>query len=347
MRLRLSSDDRSQPLVECVPNFSEGRDSAVIRAVADAAAGTPGVRILNVDSGPDANRTVLTFAGPAEACLEAGFRTFRAAVERIDMRKQSGVHPRIGALDVFPFVPLRGIGPDACAVLAVRLAERVGNELGVPAYLYERDAAGENPRSLSGLRAGGYEGLEARMADPAWAPDFGPARFNSRSGACAIGSRGILIAYNVNLADPDPSTARRIAGAIRESGTGGKPGLFKACKAIGWRIESRGCSQVSTNLTDFRVTAPHRVHEACVRLARDAGTSVTGSEIVGLMPLEAMTAAGRFFSGSADSNTDSAPAETQDGWVKDAIRGLGLDDWYPFDPDEKILERCLMRAGLM
>ena len=342
----MSSDAGLRPLVECVPNFSEGRDPDVIRAVVDAAAGAPGVRVLNVDSGPDANRTVLTFAGPPEACLDAGFRTFRAAAEMIDMRGQSGVHPRIGALDVFPFVPLRGIGPDACAALAVRLAERVGNELGVPAYLYEGAAAGSNRRSLARLRAGGYEGLESRMADPAWAPDFGPARFNPGFGACAIGSRGILIAYNVNLADPDPAVARRIAADIRESGTEGKPGLFKACRAIGWRIESRGCSQVSTNLTDFRVTPPHRVHEACVRLAAEAGTSVTGSEIVGLAPLEALTAAGRFHAGGREQDPESIPSIGEEEAIRAAVRGLGLNDWYPFDPDEKILERCLSRSGL-
>ena len=329
-----------------MPNFSEGRDLAVIRAVVDAAAGVPGVRVLNVDSSPDANRTVLTFAGPAEACLEAGFRTFRAAVEKIDMRRQSGVHPRIGALDVFPFVPLRGIGPDACAALAVRLAERVGNELEVPAYLYEGAAAGLNRRSLSSLRAGGYEGLESRMGDPTWAPDFGPARFNPGFGACAIGSRGILIAYNVNLADPDPAVARRIAAAIRESGTAGKPGLFEACKAIGWRIESRGCSQVSTNLTDFSITPPHRVHEACARLAAEAGTSVTGSEIVGLTPLEALTAAGRFHAGGRGKDPESILSIGEDEAIRAAIRGLGLNDWHPFEPDLKILERCLVRSGL-
>jgi glutamate formiminotransferase / formiminotetrahydrofolate cyclodeaminase len=335
----LSFESVPDRLVECVPNFSEGRDEAVIRAVAAAADETPGVRVLNVDSSPDAHRTVLTFAGGPEACLDAGFRTFKAATGRIDITRHRGVHPRIGALDVFPFVPLRNVDMAECAALAVRLAERVGNELGIPAYLYEEAARSKERKSLSALRAGGTGGLAERMADPAWVPDFGPRTFDPRAGASAIGARGLLIAYNVNLADPDPAVARRVAGLIRESGTGGKPGLFKACRAIGWRIESRGRSQVSTNLTDFRVTAPHAVYEACVRLAAEAGGRVTGSEIVGLVPLEALTAAGRHFGGAGAASGRAGADETEA--IGRAVEGLGLNDWAPFDPDRKILERRL------
>jgi glutamate formiminotransferase/formiminotetrahydrofolate cyclodeaminase len=349
----LSFSPLPERLVECVPNFSEGRDSRAIRAVVGAAAGTPGVRVLHIDSSPDAHRTVFTYAGAPEACLEAGFRMIRTAAGHINMQTHRGVHPRIGAVDVFPFVPLRNVTMAECADLARRLAERAGNELGIPAYLYGEAARSPERKSLSAIRTGGYEGLADRMQNPAGAPDFGPAAFRPDFGACAIGARGLLIAYNVNLADPDPARSRRIAEAIRESGATPRdgsgageriPGRFAACQAIGWRIESRGRTQVSTNLTDYRITPPHAVYEECVRLAAEAGTRVTGSEVVGLIPREALLTAGRYYSG-----TDGAAAGTQDvsngELIRRAVAGLGLDDWTPFDPSRKILEACLAGAN--
>ncbi len=345
-------------LVECVPNFSEGRDAAKIDKIAEAIRSSGGVKLLDVDPGRDTNRTVMTFVGEPEPVLAAAFVAIARAAELIDMAGHSGAHPRMGATDVCPFIPVRGVTMAECAELARRLGERVGRELGIPVYLYEEAAARPERRNLADVRAGEYEGLAEKMAHPDWRPDYGPAEFNPGAGATVIGAREFLIAYNVNLNTRDPRLANEIAGRIRETGrpqkdeqgriirdAGGEalrhPGLFEACKAVGWYMEDFGRAQISINLTNYKITPPHLAFEACCRIAGEMGARVTGSELVGLIPLEAMLEAGRHFLRRQGKSTGVSEAEL----VHIAVLSLGLNDLYPFEAEKKIIENQLREKG--
>jgi glutamate formiminotransferase/formiminotetrahydrofolate cyclodeaminase len=338
-------------LVECVPNFSEGRDRSVLDAIAREIAGTDGARLLDVDPGADTNRTVVTFVGSPEAVAEAAFRAIRCASERIDMSKHKGAHPRMGATDVCPFVPVSGVTMEECAEIARRVGERVGRELSIPVYLYEHAATRPEWRSLANIRAGEYEGLDAKLRDPAWKPDFGPAKFHARAGATVIGAREFLIAYNVNLNTRDKKLANEIALNIRETGRIAKgpdgqtlldssgnavrrAGLLKSIRAVGWTIEEYGCAQVSINLLDYHVTPVHAAFEACVDEAAKLGLRATGSELVGLIPLEAVLMAGRYYLARQGRSTGVPEAEL----VHVAVQSLGLSSISPFDPAKKIIE---------
>ena len=333
-------------LIECVPNFSEGRDSEKIDRIAKAIQ-SEDVRLLHVDPGWDANRTVMTFVGSPDAVLEAAFQGIRVASEVIDMRNQKGEHPRLGATDVCPFVPFQNTTMDECIQLSKELGKRVGRELGIPVYLYNRSAQVESRIHLSQIRKGEYEGLEKKMTHLEWQSDFGPTTFNARSGATVIGARNFLIAYNINLATQDVTIAQAIAGKIRESGiikrdaygliikdNLGKPvrepGLFKACKAIGWKMECMGYTQISTNLTDMYQTLPHQIFEACKKLAAASGTAVTGSELVGMIPQFAMQQAGKFYADFDDDDDFNL--------ILIAAKSMGLSQISPFIPEKRILE---------
>lgn len=327
------------PWIECVPNFSDGRNPFIVNAIASEIEQTSGVVLLDVDPGKDANRTVITFTGQPENVMKAAFRSASRAAELIDMTCQHGEHMRMGAMDVCPFVPLSGVSMNDCADLARQLGQQIGNDLGIPVYLYGEAASLPERKNLAYIRSGQYEGLKKKLKQADGKPDFGPSKFNARSGASAVGARDFLIAFNINLDTKDIRTARAIAAAIRESGKivvnkhgkkVHKPGLFKACRAIGWMMASHGCAQVSTNLTDFRLTPPHVVYEACARLASSFGTRITGSELVGLIPLEAVLATGRHYLESKNA--------TEEELVRAAVKSLGLDSLRPFDPDKKILE---------
>ncbi|MDI7268539.1 MAG: glutamate formimidoyltransferase, partial [Myxococcota bacterium] len=319
-------------IVECVPNFSEGRDRAAIDALADAVRSVDGVRLLDVDPGAGANRTVITFVGEPEAALEAGFRAIRAAAERIDMRRHKGEHPRIGATDVFPFVPVSGVTMAECVRLARDLGRRVWDELCIPVYLYEHAATRPERRSLAAIRAGEYEGLARKLADPAWAPDFGEPVLNERSGATAIGARKFLVAYNVNLNTKDRRAASRIAKAIRERGL--------PIRAIGWLIPEYRRAQVSMNLLDFEEAGLADAFDEVCRLADAEGLRVTGSEIVGLVPEKALLDAGRRYLKRQGRSTGLPRADLCD----IAVMTLGLNDVTRFDPSERIVERRIARA---
>jgi glutamate formiminotransferase/formiminotetrahydrofolate cyclodeaminase len=338
-------------LVECVPNFSEGRDRSIIDRIAAEAQGVEGVVLLDVDPGAATNRTVVTFAGPPDAAVEAAFRAIRRASELIDMSRHHGEHPRMGATDVCPFVPISGITMEACAELARRLGARVGSELGIPVYLYESAASRPERRSLAEIRQGEYEALGAKLKDPKWRPDFGPAAFNARAGATVIGAREFLIAYNVTLNTKDRRLANEIAMNIRETGRPKKgadgvavidaagvpvrlPGALQSCRATGWYIPEYGRAQVSINLTDYHVTPPHAAFEEVCRQAQALGLRVTGSEVVGLIPLEAVLMAGRWYR----ERQGKSPAVPENDLVDLAIQSLGFNDVSPFDPSKKIVE---------
>jgi len=348
-------------LVECVPNFSEGRDLEVIKAITDAIAAVDGVNVLDVDPGAATNRTVVTFVAPPEAAVAGAFAGIAKAAELIDMSQHTGAHPRMGATDVCPFVPVRGVSMEECAGLARALAARVGGELGIPVYLYEEAASKPERKNLATVRSGEYEGLVNKLMDPAWAPDAGPAAFNAqakRSGATAIGARPFLIAYNVNLNTRNVRKAMKIAALVREKGilqkdadgeivrdAEGKgirtPGLFTNVKAIGWFIEEYDRTQVSINFTDYRVSPVHEVVDAIRRVADAEGVIVTGSELVGLIPLEAMLDAGRHYLNRQGVN----PGAPDDVLIETAVRSLGLRDLAPFDPSEAIVERRIGGDG--
>jgi len=340
-----------QKLVECVPNFSEGRDRAILDAIAAVIGGVEGVRLLDVDPGAATNRTVFTFVGSPEGVEEAAFRGIARAAELIDMSKHQGAHPRMGGTDVCPFVPVSGVTMEECAQIARRLGERVGRDLRIPVYLYENAASRRERRSLAAVRAGEYEGLPAKLADPAGKPDFGPAEFNPRTGATAIGARQFLIAYNVNLNTRDKKLASEIALNIRENGrlkkdaagkavldaAGNKvytPGRLKAVRAVGWTIEEYGCAQVSINLIDYTVTPPHVAFETCVEEAARLGLRVTGSELVGLIPKTALVEAGRYYLARAGKSTGVPEKEL----LHTAVRSLGLAELTPFDLSKKVIE---------
>jgi len=341
-------------LVECVPNFSEGRNTGVIDAITTTITGTDGAHLLDVDPGKDTNRTVVTFVAEYDAAVEAAFRAISRASELIDMSKHTGAHPRMGATDVCPFIPVAGVTMQDCAELARRLGRRVGDELGIPVYLYEEAATSPERRNLANIRSGEYEGLPEKLRDPHWKPDFGPAEFSSRTartGATVIGARKFLIAYNVNLNTRSKKIAHDIAMTIREAGRSKRDdegkfvrdhkgevvketGTLKACKAVGWYIDEYKRAQISINLTDFDVTPPHVAFDEVVRQAEKIGVRVTGSELVGLIPLEAMLRAGRHYLEKAGVST-GVPEEVL---VETAIQSLGLRDVAPFDPKQKIIE---------
>jgi glutamate formiminotransferase/formiminotetrahydrofolate cyclodeaminase len=338
-------------LVEVVPNFSEGRNEKVINAIADAIKAVAGVNLLDVDPGWSTNRTVITFVGEPEAAVEAAFQSIATAAQLIDMRKHQGEHPRMGATDVCPFVPVAGMTMEDCARLAEALGQRVGDELGIPVYLYGEAARKEERRSLADIRKGEYEALPAKMAQPDFAPDFGPHRFNANSGATVIGARPFLIAYNVNLNTKSKKLANEIALNIREAGRTKKnakgetdrgadgkplkvPGTLKACRAVGWYVEEYERAQVSINLVDFHQTSLHDAFDEACKQAELLGLRVTGSEIVGLVPLEPMLMAGRHYLLKQGRSTGVSQPEL----LAIAVQSLGLADLAPFDLSQKIIE---------
>ena len=344
-------------LIECVPNFSEGRDMTIIKQITDEIEKVDGVKLLDVDPGKATNRTVVTFVGTPDAVLEAAFRGIQKASAIIDMSKHKGEHPRFGGTDVCPLVPVGNITMEETAVYARKLAERVGKELMIPVYCYENAAFTEERRNLANCRAGEYEGLPKKLADPHWKPDFGPAKFNPRTGAIAIGARDFLVAYNVNLNTTSSRRANAVAYDIREKGRPvregnpitGKikkdekgneiwiPGALKACKAIGWYIEEYGVAQISINLTNISITPVHVAFEAACKSAQERGMRVSGSELVGLIPLRAMIEAGKYFLKKQNRSAGISEEEI----IKIAIKSLGLDDLKPFHPNEKIIEYLL------
>ena len=347
------------PLIECVPNFSEGRDPELIRRITDRIQSVDGATLLHVDRGVATNRTVVTFAGAPEPVVEAAFRAIQVATELIDMRLHRGEHPRMGATDVCPLVPLAGISLGDTAALARGLAERVGRELGIPVFLYEAAQPDPARRNLSVIRAGEYEGLPEKLRRPEWRPDFGPAEFLPRTGATVIGARDFLIAYNVNLNTTSTRRANAIAFDVREIGRPKRegnpitgrvltdpagqpvmiPGSLKAVKAIGWYIEEYGIAQVSMNLTDISVTPLHLAFDEVCRRAEARGVRVTGSELVGLVPRSALLDAGRYFLRTQHRSTGVAESEL----IRIAVRSLGLDELAPFNPEERIIEYLLRR----
>lgn len=333
-------------LIECVPNFSEGRDPAVIRQITDAIAAVEGVRLLNVDPGKATNRTVVTFVGEPEAVIEAAFRGIEKAGEVIDMRQHHGEHPRMGATDVCPLIPITGVTMDEVAGYAQQLAERVGRELDLPVYLYEAAQPDPVRRNLAVIRAGEYEGFAAKMLRAEWKPDHGPDAFDVKRGATVIGARDFLVAYNINLNTTSTRRAYAIAFDVREAGRTGKDesggdvtqlGTLKAVKAIGWFIDEYGIAQVSMNLTDIDTTPVHVAFDEVCRAADARGVRVTGSELIGLVPLRCLTDAGRYFLHKQQRSTGVPEAEL----VRIAIRSLGLDELAPFDPDKRIIEYLL------
>ncbi|HXA18640.1 MAG TPA: glutamate formimidoyltransferase [Thermoanaerobaculia bacterium] len=338
-------------LVECVPNISEGRRPEIYDAVAAAAGSVAGVTLLNVDPGAETNRTVITFVGDPEAVLEGAYQLVKKGLDLIDMTTHRGAHPRIGAVDVVPFIPVSGMTMDDCVDLARRLGERVGRELRIPVYLYESAANAPHRRNLADVREGEYEGCARKLADPRWVPDFGPVEFVPKSGAIIIGARKFLVAYNVNLNTLDKRLATRVAFDVRERGRMKRdeegnpivdakgepvwePGLLKSVKAVGWVIPEFGCAQVSINLTDLDVTPLHVAFDTCEERARERGLRVTGSEIVGLVPRDVLLVAGRHYLSRMGRPTGVPEAAL----LHAAIRTLGLSELKPFDPRERVIE---------
>ncbi len=345
-------------LVECVPNFSEGRDADKIGAIRREIEAVPGVKLLDVDPGASTNRTVVTFIGTPEAVKEAAFRAIAKAAEVIDMRGHKGAHSRIGATDVCPFIPVSGVTMDDCVRLAGELGARVAEELGIPVYLYEAAARKPERRNLAVVRAGEYEGLAEKLKDPRWAPDFGQPVFNAKSGATVIGAREFLIAYNFNLNTRDRKLAHEIALSLRESGRAKRdkdgnvvkdargntvklPGRFREVKSVGWYVEEYGTAQVSVNFTNYKVTPVHVVFDEARRLAGKLGLRVTGSELVGLIPKEALLMAGRYYLGKQGKS----PGVPEEELIRVAVRSLGLNDVVPFAPEKKIIEYQFRGAG--
>lgn len=344
----------SEALIECVPNFSEGRDPAVIAQITREIEGVDGVLLLDVDPGRATHRTVVTFVGPPEPVIEAAVRAVKKASELIDMRQHKGEHPRFGATDVCPLVPVANISMEETVALAHRLAKRLGDELGITVYCYEHAAKRTERRNLAAVREGEYEGLKQRLEQPEHQPDFGPATFNPKTGATAVGARDFLVAYNVNLNTTSTRRANAIAFDIREKGREKKdekgqvvkdaagnpvwvPGSLKCVKGIGWYIQEYGIAQVSVNLTDIGVTPVHVAFDECSRAAEARGVRVTGSELVGLIPLRAMLDAGRYFLEKQQRSTGVSDDEL----IKIAVKSLGLNDLYPFKPEEKIIEYAI------
>ena len=341
-------------LIECVPNFSEGRNPAIIKQITDAIERVGQIKLLNVDPGYATNRTVVTFVGSPSDVIEAAFQGVKKAAELIDMSKHHGEHPRFGATDVCPLVPISNISMEETVEYARQLARRIGEELEIPVYCYEFAATSEVRRSLANCRSGEYEGLAEKLKDPMWKPDFGPAKMNMTAGATAVSARNFLIAYNVNLNTTSTRRANSVAFDVREAGrvkreghpVTGKivtdekgepvriPGSLKKVRAIGWFIEEYGIAQISMNLTDITVTPIHVAFDAVCKSAERRGLRVTGSELVGLIPLQAMLDAGKYFLSKQQRSTGVSDAEL----IKIAIKSMGLDELTAFKPGERIIE---------
>jgi glutamate formiminotransferase/formiminotetrahydrofolate cyclodeaminase len=338
-------------LVECVPNFSEGRNREKISAITKEIESTPHVNLLDVDPGESTNRTVVTFIGSPEGVKEAAFKAIKKAAEVLDMSKHKGAHSRMGATDVCPFVPVSGVTMEDCIQLAHELGERVAKELGIPVYLYEEAARKPERKNLAYIRTGEYEGLPEKLKDPEWAPDYGKPVFNPKAGATVIGAREFLIAYNINLNTRDRRLAHEIALNLRERGRAkrdedgnivrdseGKAiniaGKFKAVKAVGWYIEDYEIAQISINFINYKITPPHFVFDEAIKEAEKLGLRVTGSELVGLIPKEALLMAGRHYL----TKQGKSPGVPEEDLIKTAVFSLGLDDVAPFDPQKKIIE---------
>ena len=346
-------------IIECVPNFSEGKNMNIIKQITDKIESVDGISLLDVDPGKATNRTVVTFVGAPEDVSEAAFRAVKKASELIDMSKHRGEHPRMGATDVCPMVPVSNITMEETVEYARKLAERIGKNLGIPVYCYENAALKEDRRNLANCRAGEYEGLEKKFTDPHWKPDFGPAEFNSRSGATAVGARDFLVAYNVNLNTTSVRRANSIAFDVREKGrikrengslTGKAinekngepvrvPGTLKCVKAIGWYIEEFGIAQISINLTNISITPVHIAFDEVCKKADARGIRVTGSELVGLIPLNAMLDAGRYFLKKQKRSLGVSDKEL----IKIAVKSMGLDELYKFKSEEKIIEYVMAK----
>ncbi len=350
----------NKKIIECVPNISEGRDLDKINTIANVVETVEGIKLLDIDPGNATNRTVITFVGEPEKVIKAAFLLIKKASELIDMSKHSGEHPRFGATDVCPLVPISGITLEETAKYAHKLGERVGNELGIPGYFYENAAKEEKRKNLANCRSGEYEGLKEKLSNSDWKPDFGPAEFNekvAKSGATAISARDFLIAYNINLNTTSTRRANAIAFDIREGGrikregnpsTGKKvldkdgnpvriPGKLKAVKGIGWYIEEYGIAQISYNLTNISITSMHEAFDETCKSAESRGLRVTGSELIGLIPLQAMLDAADYFLIKQQRSLGISESEK----IKIAVKSLGLDDLKPFIPEEKIIEYLL------
>lgn len=345
-------------IVECVPNFSEGRDPLVMEQIAVEIKSVEGVTLLDVDPGRATNRTVVTFVGEPDLVIEAAYRAIKKAAQLIDMSKHKGEHPRMGATDVCPLIPIANMTMEETAEYAHQLAKRVGSELGIPVYMYESAATRSDRKNLAQIRSGEYEALPEKLKQESWKPDYGPSVFNARSGATAIGARDFLIAYNVNLNTTSPRRANSVAFDVREQGrvlrdgdplTGDiimdeqgepkrQPGKCKSVKGIGWYIEEYGIAQVSMNITDIAASPLHKVFDACVESAHERGMRVTGSELVGLVPLQVMLDAGRYFLEKQERSVGVSEAEL----IKIAVKSMGLDELTPFDPQKKIIEYQLV-----
>ncbi|CAK6442004.1 unnamed protein product [Pipistrellus nathusii] len=327
-------------LVECVPNFSEGNNQEVIDAIAQAVAQTPGCVLLDVDAGPSTNRTVYTFVGRPEDVVEGALNAARAAFRLIDMSKHKGEHPRMGALDVCPFIPVRGVGMDECVLCAQAFGQRLAEELGVPVYLYGEAARVASRRTLPAIRAGEYEALPEKLRQAEWAPDFGPSTFTPSWGATVTGARKFLIAFNINLLSTKEQ-AHRIALNLREQGRGqDQPGRLKKVQAIGWYLDEKNLAQVSTNLLDFEVTALHTVYEETCREAQELNLPVVGSQLVGLVPLKTLLDAAAFY--CEKENLFILEEEQR---IRLVVNRLGLDSLSPFNPKERIIEYLVPNSG--
>ncbi|MBK9423526.1 MAG: glutamate formimidoyltransferase [Bacteroidetes bacterium] len=344
-------------LIECVPNFSEGNDMNTISQITAAIESVEGVKLLNVDPGKATNRTVVTFVGEPAAVVEAAFRGIQKAAELIDMSRHTGAHPRMGATDVCPLIPVANITLEETAEWSKKLGQKVGSELSIPVYLYEAAQPNASRNNLAMIRSGEYEGFARKMEDPAWKPDFGPSVFNIKSGATVIGARDFLIAYNVNLNTKSVKRANSVAFDIREAGRVKRignpisgpiakdengeeiriPGKLIGVKAIGWFIEEYKIAQVSINITRFRDTPLHKVFDECVASASERGVRVTGSELVGLVPLSAMLDAGKYFLNKQQLSSGISDEEL----IHIAVKSMGLDELGPFDPKKRIIEYCL------
>ena len=347
----------TKQLIECVPNFSEGRDLNIIKQITNEIETVEGVQLIDVDPGAATNRTVVTMVGTPNEVCEAAFRAVKKAAELIDMSKHKGAHPRFGATDVCPLVPVSNITMEETVEYAHKLAKRIGEELGIGVYCYEFAAREEKRRNLANCRAGEYEGLPKKLDDSSWKPDFGPSKFNAKAGVTAVGARNFLVAYNINLNTTSTRRANAVAFDIREKGrpqrvgnpvTGKKaldekgneiwiPGSLKACKAIGWFIDEYGIAQISINLTDISITPMHIAFEEASRKAQERGLRVTGSELVGVVPLKAMLDAGKYFLHKQNRSTGISDSEI----IKIAVKSMGLDELYPFEPKKKIIEYIL------
>jgi glutamate formiminotransferase / formiminotetrahydrofolate cyclodeaminase len=350
-----------QKLIECVPNFSEGRDLNIIRQITGAIESADGVSLLDVDPGASTNRTVVTFVGSLEAAVEGAFRGIQKAAELIDMRKHKGAHPRMGATDVCPFIPVSGVSWEEAIACAHKLGKRVAEELNIPVYLYEKAARDSSRSNLAVIRAGEYEGFFEKIKDRAWKPDFGPAIFNESSGATVIGAREFLVAYNVNLNTKAVRRANAVAFDVRENGRVktedgtpyGKPvldengepirvpGMLKHVKAIGWYVEEYGFAQVSMNLTNIEETPLHAAFDACSEAAAKRGLRVTGSEVVGMLPKKCLVDAGKYFLRKQNWSAGASEEEL----IQIAIQSMGLNELKPFDPKEKVIELKIQSAS--